>query len=966
MEEVSFPKRGLFRYEWRGGVFLISLTLISCILVALLTGAGLIPEQSYPPAQSIVLSSSLDPAAYRTVLLDNGLQVTLISNPNATRAAAGIAVKTGWAADPYYFPGRAEYLQKALLKGSRRYPAVDSFDRVLALGAGSVLSSTDKEVSALAFETQGQDFTTALQQFADALLTPSLYPHDSSLSTANLYPTLADVLIAANSTARPTPNLEGVAVRSEIRGLFKRQYVPSNMFAVLAGNYGMQELEQLAATYLGALPAAGNATSESSPNPFSRSHLNHVTFVPTHPGGEKLEVHFALEQSSDPSSSPNKFLEFALGYSGPASPFEALHARGLVRSWTAELRDQGDYADLVLEMGLSELGVQRWQDVPAAIYDFVGVLQSNSTQLEDAWAAFKTAAANLQRYAYFPSLGAKVQSFLRKVLLFGNRNAFLADQVLYTYDEATVLSALNNVVPKRSLVVLWASQAYESAPGPVQEAAGYQFKQQPLKAHSWPQDTSLKTPTVLAFDGGSLGLYRSDLFCKATNSRLNLLSASAGHALWFRRLPDFPVPRTAFSLVLTLPQASASLTSAALLGVLRTFVLNEIALEFAPALQTGARLEVKPIASGLEISLEAWYEGFSNLTHTLFTALEAAFTMSPEAFASSRTGAIDYFMTAAEDLESDLAQSLLFKHAWSKRDLAEVTFALTYTELQAFLKNTYSRQYLELVLSGNFPQDQAETFVGELLGNYTEAQGTVASAEVTLPALAAIQGLHLHRDLAADQTYSLTVHYLWGAFATKTQAAAELLADLFSLRGPLRSTDYDAVAEVSASFETALQTPVQVEAASLWGYSFLKFSLQTTDKAVYAQDLLTMVQSCFAALRTQLDGLSESVFTRDFSAPSYQSFSEVTQAEAAEVATHFYYFNRTQEVLQAKRGLTKAAFLQLYDQHMADPAGLALELFPTASEMPLQAPAGVQVAGTSLGSGFYAAEPRTFHLITKT
>jgi len=159
---------------------------------------------------------------------------------------------------------------------------------------------------------------------------------------------------------------------------------------------------------------------------------------------------------------------------------------------------------------------------------------------------------------------------------------------------------------------------------------------------------------------------------------------------------------------------------------------------------------------------------------------------------------------------------------------------------------------------------------------------------------------------------------------------------------------------------------VQVEAASLWGYSFLKFSLQTTDKAVYAQDLLTMVQSCFAALRTQLDGLSESVFTRDFSAPSYQSFSEVTQTEAAEVATHFYYFNRTQEVLQAKRGLTKAAFLQLYDQHMADPTGLALELFPTASEMPLQAPAGVQVAGTSLGSGFYAAEPRTFHLITKT
>jgi len=128
---------------------------------------------------------------------------------------------------------------------------------------------------------------------------------------------LADVLLAANSTARPVPDLEGVAVRAEIRGLFRRQYIPSNMFAVLAGNFELEELEQLASSYLGSLPAAGNSTSESSPNPFSRSHLNQVAFVPTQ---VVRNSNFVLEHGADSSNSANKFLQFALGYSGPASP----------------------------------------------------------------------------------------------------------------------------------------------------------------------------------------------------------------------------------------------------------------------------------------------------------------------------------------------------------------------------------------------------------------------------------------------------------------------------------------------------------------------------------------------------------------------------------------------------------------------------------------------------------------------
>ena len=67
------------------------------------------------------------------------------------------------------------------------------------------------------------------------------------------------------------------------------------------------------------------------------------------------------------------------------------------------------------------------------------------------------------------------------------------------------------------------------------------------------------------------------------------------------------------------------------------------------------------------------------------------------------------------------------------------------------------------------------------------------------------------------------------------------------------------------------------------------------DKAVYAQDLLTATQNCFDFLRTQLEDISASAFSRDFFAPFLEDFTTMTHREAQEVASH--YFNRTQEVL---------------------------------------------------------------------
>jgi len=161
-----------------------------------------------------------------------------------------------------------------------------------------------------------------------------------------------------------------------------------------------------------------------------------------------------------------------------------------------------------------------------------------------------------------------------------------------------------------------------------------------------------------------------------------------------------------------------------MLGLLRAFVLDAVATELASALQTGALLKLTPIASGLQISLEAWSEDFPHLTQILF---------------------------GPSKLPCNLFAPI--PRAPPQRQL---------------------------------PPGQSYYT--------TPITGSVASSEVTLPRLAAFNGLQLHRAVAENQTYHLKMHYVWGPFTVRRQAAAELFADLFSLRGPLRLTDYDSVA----------------------------------------------------------------------------------------------------------------------------------------------------------------------------
>ncbi len=69
-----------------------------------------------------MLKSPNDNSEYFTYLLNNGLRVYLIQDPEISEASASMKVSVGANQDPNDIPGLAHLLEHMLFNGTKKYP----------------------------------------------------------------------------------------------------------------------------------------------------------------------------------------------------------------------------------------------------------------------------------------------------------------------------------------------------------------------------------------------------------------------------------------------------------------------------------------------------------------------------------------------------------------------------------------------------------------------------------------------------------------------------------------------------------------------------------------------------------------------------------------------------------------------------------------------------------------------------
>jgi len=350
--------------------------------------------------QVTIVKSPNDDRQYSALMLPNGLQVVLVSDPSLENSAASIAVGVGSAHNPPEQLGLAHYLEHMLFLGTDKYPEPDGFMKYTAANGGTTNAYTAYDKTNYLFQINAGKFDEALDRFSDYFKSPTFDPHFSdkernavnnewSLQKAqdgwNLFALQGFTANPKNPSSKfnignldtlqdkPSSNLQ-----EALKHFYDRYYSANIMKLTLVGKQSLPELKALAEKHFASIPNKEVVVSEITAPGLTKAEMGKSIHYKPMKDVKLLYVDYPVKSNkSEWRLKPNEYVHNLLTSEEPGTLGEQLRAKGLVKMVTAYIDAEGYGPDGILRVQaeLTDKGLQQQDDVIAAIFSYVDLIK---------------------------------------------------------------------------------------------------------------------------------------------------------------------------------------------------------------------------------------------------------------------------------------------------------------------------------------------------------------------------------------------------------------------------------------------------------------------------------------------------------------------------------------------------------------------------------------------------------------
>lgn len=710
------------------GSFLL-LLLVAC---ASLPGAGIQPVQS-----------PNDDYAYRYLTLDNELQVLLISDPGAPKAAAALDVLVGSGDNPPGRQGLAHFLEHMLFLGTDKYPDAGDYQQYIAEHGGRHNAYTSFENTNYFFDIQAPYLEGGLDRLARFFIAPSFdeayVEREMNAVEAEYQMGLRsdprrglDVLQAVMNPEHPfsqftVGSLDTLADRPEARirddllKFYDQHYSANKMQLVVFGAESLDELEAMVVPRFAPVPNRGTEVEAIVAPLFAPEALPMLIQVQPQATLRQLEVSFPVpDYRSAYRSNPLGYLGNLVGHEGSGSLLARLKAEGLAESLGAGsgLGWRGG-ALFSVSIGLTEDGLVQQDRVLQLLFAYLDMLREEGpqqwlyeeqSQLAELQFRFRE-KANPVNYA--SALASGMHHYAPEDILRGS-------SLMTDYDPVMLEELLSYLVPVNALVTL-SHQSVETdrespfyaVPFSVQAVSSDRLRRWTAPVG----DAALALPPPNEFIAEDVSLVAPDAVASAP---ARVLSASR-QEVWFGQDTEFRVPRGALYINFRSPQVGESATQAAA-AVLYTALVRDAVNEFTyPALLAGLNFDVYKHAQGISLRVSGYNDKQLLLLDRLLDVVQAS-SFDEQRFVNIRADLIRSLENSvakrpSSQLIDDLREALLHGE-WGEQALIEALQAMTPVELSGWIDAFWAQATAETMLYGNYDATvvpQLAARVGELL-----------------------------------------------------------------------------------------------------------------------------------------------------------------------------------------------------------------------------------------------------------
>ncbi|SFH97279.1 Secreted Zn-dependent peptidases, insulinase-like [Modicisalibacter xianhensis] len=675
-------------------------------------------------ASEAPIVSPNDDRDYRTLALDNGLQVLLVSDPDADKAAASMNVSVGSAQNPESIPGLAHFLEHMLFLGTERYPEADSYQQYISQHGGNHNAFTASQDTNYFFSIEPDALSGALDRFSQFFVAPLFNPEYvdrernavHSEYQARLRDDARRLNEAMDQALNPDHPDTGFSVgsletlrdgekplREALIDFYRNHYGANVMDLAVVAPQSLDTLETWVREDFSAVLDRGLSRPEI-PEPLLTPEL-----VPAKMQVQSLEnrrqVHFLFSSPDPLEDYRHKSLDYIaslLGHEGEGSLLASLREQGWADGLSAgSMRGDGDDALFAVSISLTPDGAQQLDRIQASLFAMIERIREHGIE---AWRYDEQSRLAEQQFR-FQQRGEPIHLASRLAMnmaLYPLQDVQYGSYRMDGLEPDQVRQLLASLTPE-SLLRVYSGPDVEGD----QRGEWFDAPYTLTPVDQWPEaeplpDLALPEPNPYIAE---------DLELLDLTSRDPVALIDGEHfSLWYRPDSEFGTPRAEWRFSLQNPEASSSAHDAALARLLAGWLNDSLNETLYPARLAGQDVSAYAHARGITLSLSGWRDQQELVLGQVVAQLQTG-DIAKETFARVKMGLEREWRNAPQSplyaqMQSTLGAALI-RPQWSDAALLEAIGPIDVEDLREFRTRFLDQLYIESMAVGNLTPEQA-------------------------------------------------------------------------------------------------------------------------------------------------------------------------------------------------------------------------------------------------------------------
>ena len=387
--------------------------------------------------------------SFKTLSLNNKLQVLLVSDPDLTQSAAALNVNVGFGQDPQGQAGMAHFLEHMLFLGTKKFPDESEYSRYINSHQGFNNAYTTFENTNYYLQINHEGFEGALDRFSQFFIAPLFTPkfvdreknavnsefqknrqNDnwrlfqlSKLDYKDNHP--AKKFGSGNKDTLKTINREALIA------WHKKYYVARNMTLTLVSNHSLEMLEKLTRSYFSGIKDASTDVIEYDQDLLKKHRTPSMIHVKPVKNKNELSISFSLpSQRKNAANKSYRLIADLLGSEEPGGLAIKLKNMGLATRLTSSSHQQAFQFGITVDIDLTKKGEKEHLLVLEEVFSYINFIKKTGFP-EKLFHEKKTLAEIYFKYPRFQEGGNYAAHLASSMRYYGSKDLRKKMQLYY-------------------------------------------------------------------------------------------------------------------------------------------------------------------------------------------------------------------------------------------------------------------------------------------------------------------------------------------------------------------------------------------------------------------------------------------------------------------------------------------------------------------------------------------------------